>query len=62
MQQVGGWAKTSVAELAAAGIMAGYPDDTFRPQQVITRAEAVVMINKALALPARFRRQRSNYR
>jgi hypothetical protein len=47
--EIGGWAKASVSGLVAAGIMAGYPDGSFRPQEVITRAEAVVMINKALA-------------
>ena len=44
------WAETSVSGLVAAGIMSGYPDGTFEPQKVITRAEAVVMINQALAL------------
>ena len=46
---IASWAKPSVSDLVAAGIMAGYPDGTFRPREVITRAEAVVMINKALA-------------
>ncbi len=46
---IAGWAKTSVSGLVAAGIMTGYPDGSFRLQEVITRAEAVVMINKALA-------------
>jgi hypothetical protein len=43
------WAKPSVSGLVAAGIMTGYPDGSFRPQEAITRAEAVVMINGALA-------------
>ena len=47
---IGSWARPSVSGLVAAGIMTGYPDGTFRPQKVISRAEAVVMINKALAL------------
>jgi uncharacterized protein YraI len=47
--EIGSWAKASVSGLVAAGIMTGYPDGSFRPQEVITRAEAVVMINKALA-------------
>ena len=46
---IASWAKPSVSDLAAAGIMAGYPGGAFRPREVITRAEAVVMINKALA-------------
>jgi|GEM_PF-827837 uncharacterized protein YraI len=44
------WARPAVAGLLAKGVMSGYPDNAFRPQQTITRAEAVVMINKALAL------------
>ena len=47
--QIDSWAQTSVSGLVSAGIMTGYPDGTFRPQLVINRAEAVVMINKALA-------------
>jgi len=50
--EIDGWAKDSVSGLVAAGIMAGYPDGSFEPQEVITRAEAVVMINKALASQA----------
>jgi uncharacterized protein YraI len=50
--QIDSWAKGSVSGLVAAGIMTGYPDGSFEPQEVITRAEAVVMINKALALEA----------
>jgi hypothetical protein len=46
---VGNWAQSSVSGLVTAGIMSGYPGGTFRPQSVISRAEAVVMINKALA-------------
>jgi uncharacterized protein YraI len=46
---IASWAKPSVSDLVAAGIMAGYPDGTFRPREVISRAEAVVMINRALA-------------
>ncbi len=47
---IASWARPSVSGLVTAGIMTGYPDGTFRPQKVISRAEAVVMINKALAL------------
>ncbi len=46
---ISGWAKPFVAGLEAQGIISGYPDGTMRPDQVISRAEAVVLINKALA-------------
>jgi uncharacterized protein YgiM (DUF1202 family) len=39
-----------VSGLVAAGIFTGYPDNTFRPQETITRAEAVVIVNNALAM------------
>jgi hypothetical protein len=45
---IASWARSSVSNLVAAGIMAGYPGGTFRPRESITRAEAVVMINRAL--------------
>ncbi|MGD0152609.1 MAG: S-layer homology domain-containing protein [Thermacetogeniaceae bacterium] len=47
--QIDNWAKPSVSSLIAKEIMAGYPDKTFRPKKTITRAEAVVIINNALA-------------
>ena len=48
-RQISGWARPSVSQLAAGGIVAGYPDGTFRPGKTITRAEAVAIINHALA-------------
>jgi uncharacterized protein YraI len=50
--QIDTWARPSIAGLLAKGVMSGYPGNTFAPKKVITRAEAVVMINKALALQA----------
>ncbi|MGD0621358.1 MAG: S-layer homology domain-containing protein [Thermacetogeniaceae bacterium] len=50
--QIDNWAKPSIAGLLAKGVMTGYPGNTFCPKKVIDRAEAVVMINKALALPS----------
>ncbi len=51
------WAEAAVAAVAAAEIMTGYPDDTFRPGHPITRAETVSTLDRALefelpALPA----------
>jgi hypothetical protein len=46
--QIGSWARASVTQLVYWGIMSGYPDGTFQPERNITRAEAVVIINKAI--------------
>ena len=43
----GHWSKTYV-EPAGNGWIAGYPDGSFRPDQKITRAETVTMINRVL--------------
>ena len=40
--------KGYVHEAVQAGILEGYPDNTFRPNQTSTRAEAVVMIQRML--------------
>ena len=42
------WMKGYVHEAVQAGILEGYPDNTFRPNQTSTRAEAVVMIQRML--------------
>ncbi|OAS13982.1 polysaccharide lyase family 8 super-sandwich domain-containing protein [Paenibacillus oryzisoli] len=42
------WAQVAIKEVKAAGIISGYADGTFRPEMRLTRAEAVVMINKLL--------------
>lgn len=42
------WAKGSVGAVAQAGYMKGYADGTFGASKSITRAEAVVSINKAM--------------
>lgn len=44
----GHWAKSYVELAAGNGWIAGYPDGTFRPDQKITRAETVTMINRVL--------------
>ncbi|TBL71074.1 S-layer homology domain-containing protein [Paenibacillus thalictri] len=44
----GHWAQSAVAQAKAAGYIDGYADGTFRPEQTLTRAEAVTMINKLL--------------
>lgn len=44
----GHWSKTYVEFAAGNGWIAGYPDGSFRPDQKITRAETVTMINRVL--------------
>ncbi|OAX49755.1 Cellulosome-anchoring protein [Paenibacillus sp. AD87] len=42
------WAKGAILKAQSAGILKGYKDGTFRPNALLTRAEAVVAINRAL--------------
>lgn len=44
----GHWAETEIHEAAARGWIKGYEDKTFRPNNPITRAEAMVLINRVL--------------
>lgn len=44
----GHWAEKEIKRAAAAGWISGYPDGTFKPNQPITRAEAVTLINRML--------------
>ncbi len=44
------WASGIIAAVNKAGIMAGYPDGTFQPQKVLTRAEAVTILNRLFNL------------
>ncbi len=43
---VGHWAERPIGSEYQAGRIKGYPDGTFRPNAFITRAEAVVILNK----------------
>lgn len=47
--QVSDYAKTAVAELAGLGIVTGVDSVTFNPTGVATRAQAAVIINRALS-------------
>lgn len=42
------WAEQSIKELAAAGVITGYPDNTFRPYDNVTRAEFVTMLMRLI--------------
>ncbi|MFS0858508.1 S-layer homology domain-containing protein [Paenibacillus taichungensis] len=44
------WAKSDIAAAVQAGIVKGYGDNTFKPNQTITRAEMAVMMENALKL------------
>ncbi len=44
------WAQTPIQTLSSQGIITGYPDGTFRPQGLVTRAEYSAMLVKALGL------------
>lgn len=44
------WARGYVGAAAAEGYMRGYPMGTFQPTSFITRAEAVTVLNKVLAV------------
>ena len=46
----GHWAEPFIQEAYAKGIVAGYPDGTFRPDHVVTRAEFTLMLVRALRL------------
>jgi uncharacterized repeat protein (TIGR02543 family) len=44
----GHWAALEISKAANNGWVSGYPDGTFRPNQKITRAEAMSLINRVL--------------
>ncbi|MEK0315050.1 InlB B-repeat-containing protein [Cohnella sp. 56] len=42
------WAEASIKQAVSAGIVKGYPDNTFKPGRTVTRAEFAVMLMNAL--------------
>lgn len=46
----GSWAENSIVKLVQMGAISGYPDETFRPDNTITRAEFCSVLVKALKL------------
>lgn len=40
------WSKGSVGAVTKAGFMQGYPDGTFQPRRTVTRAEALVILDR----------------
>ena len=45
-----GWAIEAVEEMAENGIVKGYEDDTFRPENTVTKLEALVLISRILGV------------
>ncbi|EDX78633.1 S-layer domain protein [Coleofasciculus chthonoplastes PCC 7420] len=43
----GHWAEQCIQGLTQQGVVSGYPDQTFKPNNVITRAEYAAMIDQA---------------
>ncbi|ABD03848.1 putative S-layer protein [Synechococcus sp. JA-2-3B'a(2-13)] len=41
------WAAPSIGAAAAAGFVSGFPDGTFRPNDVLTRAQAITVLTRA---------------
>lgn len=46
------WAKNDIEFVSGQGIIAGYSDNTFRPDRNVTRAEYIAMINRTFRLSA----------
>lgn len=44
----GHWAEAQIDRIAALGFVGGYPDGTFRPDNPVTRAEAVTIIDRII--------------
>ncbi|MGB9791054.1 MAG: S-layer homology domain-containing protein, partial [Thermacetogeniaceae bacterium] len=47
----GHWAEAAIEQAAEAGYIRGYPDGTFHPDQRVTRAEFVAVLNAAFDVP-----------
>ncbi len=41
------WAAQFIQELSGRGVIAGFPDGSFRPEEAVTRAQFAAMVNKA---------------
>lgn len=59
------WAEEAITALVDEGIIGGYPDGTFRPENPVTRAEFAKMVARAFAIrptgEPRFRDIRNNW-
>ncbi|BBH24227.1 hypothetical protein Back11_55720 [Paenibacillus baekrokdamisoli] len=50
--KIASWSKSAIQSLVAKGIVKGYLDGSFKPEASITRAEMVVMLDRALKVSA----------
>jgi hypothetical protein len=46
--------REEIEHLATLGIIAGYPDETFKPQRALSRAEIVTLLTRATATPGAY--------
>ncbi|WP_162265457.1 S8 family peptidase [Abyssisolibacter fermentans] len=44
------WAKKDIQEVVSKGLMNGYPDETFKPNKQVTRAELAVTLNRLIKM------------
>ncbi len=49
----GHWAERYIQALAARGIISGFPDGSFGPEQPVTRAQFAAIVTRAFSAPAR---------
>lgn len=47
----GHWASAAIAAVQQAGLMVGFGDNTFHPDQILTRAEAISVLNRLFDRP-----------
>ena len=48
LDAIPGWARPSITEAQLAGVITGYEDGTFRPNQLINRTEMAAMVMRAM--------------
>jgi hypothetical protein len=47
----GHWAQVHIEKWISDGLITGYPDGSFKPDNSITRAELVTLVNRAFDIP-----------
>ena len=47
-ESISGWAEESIKYCVAKGFFSGYPDGTFAPQKLVSRAEVAVILDKVM--------------